>query len=164
MDTSDGWFIAPPMSSEETPPTPSPPNGEDCALLRSFLLSPRGRPRGGPGFSSRRERDCARRRVSEANRRQAAALRPETNGPCTVQKRKRSIAPAGGRGTRDAQEVLPPGTHVSCPRRGASGSFGDGRMDQLLFPLPLTWRLRKAPAGYCARSSAINCAPKRTPS
>ncbi len=143
LDTSDGWFIAPPMSSEETPPTPSPPNGEDCALLRSFLLSPRGRPRGGPGFSSRRKRE---------------------NGPCTVQKRKRSIAPAGGRGTRDAQEVLPPGTHVSCPRRGASGSFGDGRMDQLLFPLPLTWRLRKAPAGYCARSSAINCAPKRTPS
>ena len=92
------------------------------------------------------------------------ARRKRENGPCTVQKRKRSIAPAGGRGTRDAQEVLPPGTHVSCPRRGASGSFGDGRMDQLLFPLPLTWRLRKAPAGYCARSSAINCAPKRTPS
>ena len=35
---------------EETPPTPSPPSGEDCALLRSFLLSPRGRPRGGPSF------------------------------------------------------------------------------------------------------------------
>ena len=31
MDTSDGWFIAPPMSSEETPPTPSPPDGEDSA-------------------------------------------------------------------------------------------------------------------------------------
>ena len=27
----DGWFIAPPMSSEETPPTPSPPSGEDSA-------------------------------------------------------------------------------------------------------------------------------------
>ncbi len=69
------------MSSEETPPTPSPPNGEDCALLRSFLLSPRGRPRGGPGFSSRRKRE---------------------NGPCTVQKRKRSMRPAGdvGRETR----------------------------------------------------------------
>ncbi len=99
LDTSDGWFIAPPISSEETPPTPSPPSGEDCALLRSFLLSPRGKPRGGPGFPSRRKRDCARRRVSEANRREAAALRPETNGPCTVQKRKGSIAPAGGRKT-----------------------------------------------------------------
>ena len=42
--------LHPPMSSEETPPTPSPPDGEDCALLRSFLLSPRGKPRGGPGF------------------------------------------------------------------------------------------------------------------
>ncbi len=27
----DGWFIAPPMSPEETPPTPSPPDGEDSA-------------------------------------------------------------------------------------------------------------------------------------
>ena len=91
--------LHPPMSSEETPPTPSPPDGEDYALLRSFLLSPRGRPRGGPGFSSRRKRDCARRRVSEANRREAAALRPETNGPCTVQKRKRRIRGSdGGRG------------------------------------------------------------------
>ncbi len=54
---------------------------------------------GAPVFSSRRKRDCARRRVSEANRREAAALRPETNGPCTVQKRKRSIGPAGGRET-----------------------------------------------------------------
>ena len=54
---------------------------------------------GAPVFSSRRKRDCARRRVSEANRREAAALRPETNGPCTVQKRKGSIAPAGGRKT-----------------------------------------------------------------
>ncbi len=44
MDTSDGWFIAPPIFS----------------------------------FSSRRKRE---------------------NGPCTVQKRKRSIVPAGGRGT-----------------------------------------------------------------
>ncbi len=44
----------PPMPSEETPPTPSPPNGEDCVLLRSFLLSPpqplRLRCGGGPGF------------------------------------------------------------------------------------------------------------------
>ena len=36
----DGWFIAPPMSPEETPPTPSPPDGEDSALLRSFPLYP----------------------------------------------------------------------------------------------------------------------------
>ena len=28
------------MSSEEIPPAPSPPDGEDCALLHSFLLSP----------------------------------------------------------------------------------------------------------------------------
>ncbi len=54
---------------------------------------------GAPVFLARRKRDCARRRVSEANRREAAALRPETNGPCTVQKRKGSIAPAGGRKT-----------------------------------------------------------------
>ena len=78
---------------------------------------------GAPVFLARRKRDCARRRVSEANRREAAALRPETNGPCTVQKRKRSIAPAGGRRTGDAQEVLPPGTHVFCPRRGAGGGL-----------------------------------------
>ncbi len=51
---------------------------------------------GAPVFSSRRKRDCARRRVSEANRREAAALRPETNGPCTVQKRKRSIRGSDG--------------------------------------------------------------------
>ena len=142
LDTSDGWFIAPPMSSEETPPTPSPPNGEDCALLRSFLLSPRGRPRGGPGFPSRRKRDCARRRVPEANRREAAALRPEANGPCTVQKNKRSIAPAGDGRRGDAQEVLPPGTQVSSLRHSLCGGFGGYRMDKLLFPLPLTWRQR----------------------
>ena len=40
LATSDGWCNAPPMSSEEIPPAPSPPNGEDCALLHSFLLSP----------------------------------------------------------------------------------------------------------------------------
>ena len=28
------------MSSEEIPPAPPPPDGEDCALLHSFLLSP----------------------------------------------------------------------------------------------------------------------------
>ncbi len=33
------WTVHGP-SSEETPPTPSPPDGEDSALLRSFLLSP----------------------------------------------------------------------------------------------------------------------------
>ena len=33
-------------------------------------------------FLLARKRDCARRRVSEANRRQAAALGPETNGGC----------------------------------------------------------------------------------
>ena len=31
LATSDGWCNAPPMSSEETPPTPSPPDGEDSA-------------------------------------------------------------------------------------------------------------------------------------
>ena len=31
------------MSSEETPPTPSPTDGEDFALLRFFLLSPQKR-------------------------------------------------------------------------------------------------------------------------
>ena len=31
--------------------------------------------------------------------------------------------PAGGRGTEDAQGVLPPDTHVFCPRRGAGGGW-----------------------------------------
>ena len=72
LDTSDGWFIAPPIFS----------------------------------FSSRRKRE---------------------NGPCTVQKRKRSIAPAGGRRTGDAQGVLPFFTNVSSPRRSLSGGFGGCR-------------------------------------
>ena len=66
---------------------------------------------GGPSFA---KRDCVRRRVSEANRRKAAALRPETNAPCTVEERKR-----GGRARRASGF-----THVFCPRRGASGGFG----------------------------------------
>ena len=96
----------------------------------------------GPSFPSRRKRDCARRRVPEANRREAAALRPEANGPCTVQKSKRSIAPAGDGRRGDAQEVLPPGTQVSSLRHSLCGGFGGYRMDKLLFPLPLTWLQR----------------------
>ena len=72
LDTSDGWFIAPPIFS----------------------------------FSSRRKRE---------------------NGPCTVQKRKRRIAPAGGRKTGDAQGVPPFFTNVSFPRRSLSGGFGGCR-------------------------------------
>ena len=41
-----------------------------------------------------------------------------------------------------AQVMLSPGTHVSSPRRGASGGFGGRRIDFLLFSLPLPWRLR----------------------
>ena len=37
--------------------------------------------------------------VPEANRREAAALKPETNGPCTVQKRKTRGRGLRGRGT-----------------------------------------------------------------
>ena len=40
-------------------------------------------------------------------------------------KEKKKYRPCGGgRRTGDAQEVLPPGTHVFCPRRGAGGGFG----------------------------------------
>ena len=98
--------------------------------------------RGPQFFLARRKRDCARRRVPEANRREAAALRPEANGPCTVQKSKRSIAPAGDGRRGDAQEVLPPGTQVSSLRHSLCGGFGGYRMDKLLFPLPLTWLQR----------------------
>ena len=38
-------------------------------------------------------------------------------------KEKRKYRPAGDVGRGDAQEVLPPGTHVSCPRRGAGGGL-----------------------------------------
>ena len=73
-----------------------------------------------------------------------SSRRKRENGPCTVQKRKRSMRPAGDGRRGDAQEVLPPDTHVSCPRRSAGGSFGSCRMDFLLFSLPLTWRREEA--------------------
>ncbi len=134
--------LHPPMSSEETPPTPSPP-GAGTALCSVPSSSPHAAGRAGaPVFLARRKRDCARRRVPEANRREAAALRPEANGPCTVQKSKRSIAPAGAGRRGDAQEVLPPGTQVSSLRHSLCGGFGGYRMDKLLFPLPLTWLQR----------------------
>ena len=41
-----------------------------------------------PIFFLRHQKDCARKRVSEANRRKAAALRPATNAPCPVEKKK----------------------------------------------------------------------------
>ncbi len=52
------WTVHGP-SSEETPPTPSPPDGEDSALLRSFLLSPQNLRilRGPLCFSSGRKRE-----------------------------------------------------------------------------------------------------------
>ena len=56
-----------------------------------------------------------------------SSRRKRENGPCTVQKRKRSIAPAGGRRTGDAQGVLPFFTNVSSPRRSLSGGFGGCR-------------------------------------
>ena len=56
-----------------------------------------------------------------------SSRRKRENGPCTVQKRKRSIAPAGGHGTGDAQGVLPFFTNVSSPRRSLSGGFGGCR-------------------------------------
>ena len=47
---------------------------------------------------------------------------------------------AGGRGTGDAQGVLPFFTNVSSPRRSLSRGFGGCRMGTLLFSLPLAWR------------------------
>ena len=41
-----------------------------------------------------------------------------------------------------AQVVPTVDTHVSSPRRGASGGFGGRRIVSLLFSLPLPWRLR----------------------
>ena len=39
-------------------------------------------------------------------------------------KREKEVSPLRGDvGRGDAQEVLPPGTHVSCPRRGAGGGL-----------------------------------------
>ncbi len=51
-------------------------------------------------------------------------------------KEKKKCRPAGDGGRGDAQEVLPPDTHVSSPRRSAAGGVGDCRMDFLRFPLP----------------------------
>ena len=58
---------------------PFPPGGENCARSLAPPLSTARGAVGAPGLVLRK--DCARRRVSEANRRIAAALRPETNGP-----------------------------------------------------------------------------------
>ncbi len=75
---------------------------------------------GAPVFIPRIKRDCARRRVPEANRREAAALKPETNGPCTVQKRKTRGRGLRGRGR--GSDCF--STQVSGPRRGAGRGFG----------------------------------------
>ncbi len=56
-------------------------------------------------------------------------------------KEKKKERPAGDERRRDAQGVPPPFSQVFGPRRGVGGGFGAGRMDLLLFPLPLTWRL-----------------------
>ena len=90
---------------------------------------------GAPVFIPRIKRDCARRRVPEANRREAAALKPETNGPCTVQKRKtrgrglrgrglrgRGLRGRGLRGRGRGSDCF--STQVSGPRRGAGRGFG----------------------------------------
>ena len=63
--------------------------------------------------------------------------------PFSLLRKERMRRARWKRENEDAQEVLPPGTQAFCPRRRASGSFGGRRIDFLLFPLPLTWRLRQ---------------------
>ena len=111
---------------------------------------------GAPVFIPRIKRDCARRRVPEANRREAAALKPETNGPCTVQKRKtrgRGLrGRAWGHGIRQA---------CPCPRRGASGGFGGCRIDKRQFWCGAVSGFFPEPPFYrrCCRRGGPMCPP-----
>ena len=62
----DGWFIAPPMSSEETPPLHFRLRPKIPLKLRSFLLSPpdplRWAPAGAPPFLSAEKEKTGRAR------------------------------------------------------------------------------------------------------
>ena len=116
----DGWCIAPPCRRKKLRPL-RPRLTARTALCSVPSSSPHAAGRAGaPVFLARRKRDCARRRVSEANRREAAALRPETNGPCTVQKRK--TRGRGLRGCGRGSDCF--STQVSGLRRGAGRGFG----------------------------------------
>ncbi len=120
MDTSDGWCNAPP----------------------TFSFSCQKKKQRGPRkifrFCGERRKERSRAESSPSGGDGVGGVSSD-DGPCMVQKRKRSTAPAGGRGTWGAEELLPSGTQVFSPRRGAGGGLGGYRMDQLLFSLPLIW-------------------------
>ena len=105
-------------------------------------------------FSGERK-DCARRRVSEANRRGAAALGPETNGPFTVQK-KRAFCELGGKLWLVGTLTRSPNRLASAPNPAAAAAVGgiDGPFSvqstimHLLGRFPFCQQYSRSPANW----------------
>ncbi len=116
MDTSDGWCNAPP----------------------TFSFSCQKKKQRGPRkifrFCGERRKERSRAESSPSGGDGVGGVSSD-DGPCTVQKRKRS----NGRRYGGAPGVWRTSTQWLCPRRGAGGGLGGYRMDQLLFSLPLIW-------------------------